>query len=220
MKYVRLLGLAAVAAAALMAIVGASSASATVFCKTPPTEGSEGTKTQGTTCPSGWAYGAGTRNHEVAVEKVTMSTEFETLQCNESTVRGEIQQEGGATETPNGPVDTLTFTGSCNCTIVVTKAGTQEFHWIPDTFNASITSSGSEVTAICSTIFGTVHCIYVTENTDLGEITGSENSKAAVTHINAEMPSKTTSGLCGEESHWIGNYEVTEPKPLYIAAHT
>jgi hypothetical protein len=218
MKYVKALVLTAMAVMALMAFIGASSASATVFCKTQPTTGGS---TQGTTCPEGWAYPGGTRNHEVAVEKVTMGTEFETIECNESTIHGEIEKEGGATETPKGPVDGLTFTGSCNCSISVLKKGTQEFHWIPDTFNVTIISNGAETTATCNTIFGTVHCIYVTENTDLGEITASENSKAAaVTHINAEMPSRTTSALCGEESHWIGKYEVKEPIPLYFAAHT
>jgi len=218
MKYVKMLGLAVVAAAALMVSVGASSASATVFCKTEPTTG--GTGTTGTTCPSGWAYGAGTRNHEVNVGNVILKTGFKNISCSGSTVEGEIENEGSATETPKGPVRQLTFEG-CNCSVVVTLKGTQEFHWIPDTFNATITSSGSTVTANCSTIFGTVHCNYVTENTDLGEITGSANgTTAAVVHIHANLPRETTNSLCDEESFWEGTYEVTSPKPLWFAAHT
>jgi hypothetical protein len=218
MKYVKTLALAVVAAAALMAFVGASSASATVFCKTQPTTG--GGSTQGTTCPEGWAYPAGTRNHEVNVGNVLLKTGFKNIECEESTIKGAIKNEGSATETPNGPVETLTF-GKCNCSTTVLLNGTQEFHWIPDTFNATITSNGSTVTANCSTIFGTVHCNYVTEHTDLGEITGSANgSTAAVVHIHAELPRESTSGLCDEEAFWEGTYEVKEPKPVWFAAHT
>jgi hypothetical protein len=217
MKYVKTLGVAAVAAAALMAFVGASNASATVFCKTPPTTG--GGSTTGTTCPEGWAYPAGTRNHEVNVGKVLLKTGFKNIECEGSTIRGEIQNEGSATETPKGPVEKLTFE-NCNCTVTVIQNGTQEFHWVPDTFNVTITSNGSQVTASCSTIFGTVHCIYVTENTDLGEITGSESGAAAVVHIHAVIPRQSTNGLCDEESVWEGTYKVEEPKPVYFAAHT
>jgi hypothetical protein len=56
MKYLKMLGLAAIAAAALMAFVGAGTASAAggVLCKV------EGTSS-GTTCPSGQAYTPGTK---------------------------------------------------------------------------------------------------------------------------------------------------------------
>jgi len=219
MKYIKMLGLAAVALVALMAFVGASSASATVFCKTEPNL----TGTKGETCPKGWAYPAGTKNHEVNVGKVTLSTSFKTIECEESTIKGEIENEGSATETPKGPVSQLTFTKNCNCTVTVIKKGTQEFHWVPDTFNVRIISDGAETTVLCSTIFGTVHCIYVTEHEDIGEITGGETAKekpAALVHINATTPRSPTQAICDEEAHWTGTYEVKEPQPVWFAKGT
>jgi type 1 fimbria pilin len=209
MKYVKMLILAAVATAALMAFVGASSASATVLCKAEPTSA-------GTICPSGSAYGAGTRNHEVNVGVVKLDTGFKTIECKKSTIEGEIESEGSATETPKGPVRALTFE-ECNCEVKVLKNGTQEFHWITETKNGTLTSNGTEVTANCSTIFGNVHCIYVTNNGDTGEVTGGN---PAITHVNESIERKTTNSLCDEESKWTGTYEVTSPKPLWFAAHT
>jgi hypothetical protein len=218
MKYLKILGLAAVAATALMAFVGASSASATVFCKTQPTTGGSGTT--GTTCPAGWAYTAGTRNHEVNVGKVTLTTAFKNIECKKSTIEGEIENEGSATETPSGPVRSLTFE-ECNCEVKVLRNGTQEFHWIADTFNATLTADGTETTASCTSIFGTEHCIYVTSHSDLGSITASENATtAAVAHIETTIPVLETDSLCAEQSGWKGTYEVTSPKPLWFAAHT
>jgi len=212
MKYVKMLGLAAVVVAALMALVGASSASATVLCKTPGT----GSPT-GTTCPSGWAYTAGTTTHEVNEEKVTLTTTFKNIECKKSIIEVEIENEGSASETPKGPVKKLTFE-ECNCTVTVLKDGTQEFHWIEGTNNGTITSSGSEVTAICSSIFGTEHCIYVTENTDLGVSKGG--AEATVEIAENDIPRLTTNELCAEKAAWDGKYKVESPKALYFTGHT
>jgi hypothetical protein len=209
MKYTKMLGLAVIAVAALMAFVGASSASATVLCKTPPTG-------EGTTCPAGQAYGAGTTTHEVSEGAVTLTAGFKNIECSSSIIEVEIKNEGSATETPNGPVNKLTFE-NCNCAVTVLKDGTQEFHWVPGTTTGTITSTGSEVTASCSTIFGNVHCIYVTNGTDLGESTGGPE---ATVDITATIPRSATNSLCDEEAIWHGTYKVESPKPLYFAAHT
>jgi len=211
MKYVKMLGLAAIAAAALMAFVGASSASATVLCKTegtgPPT---------GTTCPALQAYGAGTEIHAVNTTTVKLDTTFKTVECTGSTIKGSTSNEGGPTETVTGPEGELTFTG-CNCTVNVLKAGTLEIHWIEGTHNGTITSNGSEVTVNCSTIFGNVHCIYVTENDSIGDLTGGN---PAIFHSTAVIKRKKTDSICAEQSTWTATYEVTSPKPLYVAGHT
>jgi len=106
MKYVKMLGLAAVAAAALMAFVGASTASATVLCKTAGT----GSPT-GTTCPANQAYPAGTAITAVNKGTVKLDTTFKTIECSGSEVKGSTSNEGSATETVTGPEGTLTFTG-------------------------------------------------------------------------------------------------------------
>jgi hypothetical protein len=214
MKYVKMLGLAAVAAAALMAFVGASTASATVLCKTPasPQPG----ETTGTICPGGWAYGANTAIHAVNIGTVKLDTSFKTIECTGSTLGGETNAEEGSPLT--GPEGTLTFTG-CNCTVTVLKAGTVAIEWIPDTHNGTVTSTGNETTTSCKTIFGTVHCIYVTSATHVGTLTGGNPatlSASATIPVDAEH----SNGLCPQESKWTASYEVTTPKPLYVASHT
>ena len=213
MKYVKMLGLAAVVAAALMAFVGASSASATVLCKTTPTAG---------TCPPGQAYEAGTEIHAVNVGTVKLDTTFKNVECSGSTVKGVTSNEGGPTETVTGPEASaaLTFTG-CNCTVNVLKPGTLEIHLIEGTNNGTLTSNGAEVTVSCSTLFGTVHCIYETTNDSIGDLTASATStSAAIFHSTAVINRKPTAAICSEESTWTATYEVTSPKPLYVAKET
>ena len=102
MKYVKTLSLAAVAAAALMAFVGASTASATVLCKTPGT----GSPT-GTVCPAGEAYPKETEVHAVSEGNVVLTTgsEFTEITCKKGTVIGKAGDEGSATETVTGSVE-------------------------------------------------------------------------------------------------------------------
>jgi len=211
MKYVKMLSLAAVTVAALMAFVGSSTASATVLCKTPGTG-----ETTGTICPSGWAYGSGTTIHAVNISSLKLDTTFKTTECTGSTITSEISTEGDATHTVFAPEGTLTFTG-CNCTRTVLKAGTIEIHWIPGTHNGTLTSNETEITVTCSTIFGNVHCIYETTNDSLGDITGGN---PAVFHSTAVINKKPTNALCSEESTWTATYEFTSPTPLYVTGHT
>ncbi len=214
MKYVKMLGLAAVAAAALMAFVGASSASATVLCS----EAGTGSPT-GTTCPSGKAYGAGQEIHAVNVGNVKLDTTFKTITCTGSTVKGTISGEGSATETVTGPEGELTFTG-CNCsTVKVLHAGTLEIHWIEGTHNGTVTSSGNETTTICSTIFGNVHCTYTTNKTDVGTLAGGSTATlTASAHI--PVNEAESDGICPEESTWTATYSVTTPDSLFVTGHT
>jgi len=240
MKYVKMLGLAAAAVAALMAFVGASTASATVLCKVEGEKGATGLT--GTTCPAEKAYPKGTEIHAVldpGTGPAKLTTAFKNIECEESTVSGKTSNEGSATETVTGSVEVLTF-GKCNCEVNVIKKGTLEVHWInvldknengeviaeTGGHNGTLTSNGAEVTAQCNTIFGAVHCIYVTENTDLGTATASgKNEKGEATPAtmdieSANIPRLATSGLCAETAKWDAKYEVTSPKPLYVAAHT
>jgi hypothetical protein len=217
MKYVKMLGLAAVAAAALMAFVGASTASATVLCKN---------NSNTTTCSE--KYGVGTEIHAVldAGNVAKLTTSFKNIECTESTVAGKIENAGSSTTTVSGnitvtepepgkTVPELTF-GGCNCTVAVLKAGSLEIHQIAGTDNGTLTSSNAEVTASCSTIFGTVHCIYATNATDLGTLTGGNPATLDIESQN--IPRLTTNALCDESANWDAKYEVTSPKPLFVAA--
>jgi hypothetical protein len=215
MKYVKMLGLAAVAAAALMAFVGASTASATVLCKV---QGEGSGASTGTTCPANQAYGAGTKIKASLVSgtKAKLKTEFKTIECEESSVEGETSSEGGAGESITGPEGKLSF-GKCNCEVKVFKAGTLSTSWISGTHNGTLTSTGSETTTTCNTIFGSVHCIYVTENDDLGTLTGGTMAKL---DANASIPRLPTNGLCSAEANWTAEYTVTAPEPLWVTGET
>jgi len=218
MRYVKMLGLAAIAAAALMAFVGASTASATVLCKTPGTG-----ETTGTTCAPGWAYEAGQTFHAVfepteAVPKAKLTTSFKNIECSKSTVHGHLENEGSATETVKVEITTLTFE-ECNCEVKVVHPGTLTIHWIPDTHNGTVTVDEAEVTATCSTIFGNVHCIYNTgAGISIGDLTGGNPATMDIEENN--IPRLTTNSLCAEKAKWDAHYEVTEPKPLYVTDHT
>ncbi len=217
MKYVKMLGLAAVAAAALMAFVGASSASATVLCKTEITASGN--------CPTGWAVPTTEEIHAVSeTEKPTLTSTFKTITCDESTVGGKATTEGSATTTASGPVEALTFTTNCTCTVAVIQRGTLEIHAIGDTGNGTLTSNGATVTVQCSSIFGPVHCLYVTENDHMGTLTGSKTTGGTATmDITTEVKRETTTKegtLCDEEAIWHAKYKVTTPDTLNIATAT
>jgi hypothetical protein len=198
MKYVKMLGLAAVAAAALMAFVGASSASATVL-----------------TSPKGTVVKTGTTITAKAEGTTTLTTSFLNITCNASEVSGPTTNESGTTV--NGEVKTLTFT-SCNCPVTVIKKGTLAIA-LTTAPNGSLQSTGAEVTVNCSTIFGTIHCIYVTNKTNLGTLTGSSTTGATATMdiSSADIPRLSTSGLCDETANWDAKYEVTSPDFLDVS---
>ncbi len=218
MKYVKML-LAAVAAGALMAFVGASSASATVLCTTKPT--AEGV------CPAGGGYTG--EIHAVAEEKPKLTTTFKTIECEKSTIKERSEKEGDATHTVGGLVEVLNFTGKCNCTFVAIRQGEWELHAIAGSGNGTVTSSGVEITTQCSTIFGAVHCIYYTEHDDLGTLTSSGTTGGTATIdttvetkrlFTEEEENEINTALCEEEAIWHVKYKVTTPDTLYVASST
>ena len=203
MKYVKMLGLAAIAAAALMAFVGASTASATVLCKN---------NSNTTTCSEPW--GAVTVKAE-QTKTIKLDTTFKTVECGKSTIEGPASA-GSSTTTVSGPIEASKLTwGECNCTVNTIKGGTLEVHSVAGTDNGTLTSNGAEVTVSCSTIFGNVHCIYVTENDDMGTLVGGNPATFEGSVSVRRLP---TSGLCSEEATWTPAYKVTAPAPLFVSA--
>lgn len=212
MKYVKTLVIAAVAAAAVLAVAGAGTASATVLCKVEPTTGGS---TTGTVCPAASAYSAGTEIHMTLTGRVKLTTTFKTYECLKSTMKGKTENEGSASETVKVPLESLTYS-ECNCQTFVLKPGKLEIHWTTDTNNGTVTASGEEETLSCSTIFGTMHCLITPTDHDVGTIIGGKEPEV----ITQNPPLDPTSPLCDEKPEWEGTYQVTSPKPLWIAAHT
>ena len=216
MKYVKILGLAAVAAMALMAFLGASTASATVLCKTTPVTG---------VCPEGWDYPKETVIH-ASLEKETSAElwrsnekneEIELVDtCTASTVEGITTNTGGSAETVKGPITALTWGEpgtACTRPTTTSVPGSLEVHAIGDTHNGTLTGSGSSVQV--ETVFG--KCTYGTgENLDLGIVTGGS---MATIDIDAKVTLVKDDGIgiCPKTTRWTAKYTVTNPEPLYVA---
>jgi hypothetical protein len=192
-------GLAVVLAmAALMVVVGAGSASATVVCKTSTSPCSspylKGTLFKGTLTPG-----------TTAVFKAG----FATIECTQGQGSIETTSNGSATETVKGLTKTLSF-GGCNATLNVLKTGAGEIHWTSKT-SGTFTAEGMEVTA--STLG--VDCIYG-GNISSG-ITLNGGTKPTIS-INAKVPLISGGFLCSNPGTMTASLTVTEPTPLYVLA--
>jgi hypothetical protein len=202
MKYVKILGLAAVAAMALMAF-GAGTASATKLCLN---------NLSTTACSSHLATG-GTVEGTLTGSAILETTGGSTLDtCTGSTVSGKTTTTAATGSSVIGDVETLTWTGCTFPTGTVAK-GSLEIKHIAGTDNGTLTGKGQEVT-INTGFFGA--CTYGTgAGTDLGTVVGGAPAKLT---INALVPLvKNESGLCPAEARWTASYTVTKPNPVYIA---
>jgi hypothetical protein len=204
MKHVKILGLAAAAAIAVMAFLGVGSASATVLCKT-----------NSTPCPVEWHYNTGT-TISASLESGTITT-FTTTggihedECTGSTVEGPTANTGGGSETVKASVaaNKLTFS---NCTVKteVMEGGELEIHHITGSMNGTLTAAEFEITINLG-----VSCVYTAgTSTDLGTVTGGS---MATIDISTILSKKTGSFICPSTIIWAAAYTVTSPEPLYIA---
>jgi hypothetical protein len=204
MKYLKMLGLAAVAAAALMAFLGAGTASATVICKTEPVAG---------VCPTGWTYPAGTEGTaslEAGTSSSLETTGGELLVTCSGAVAKSTLKESGATSTVISGVSTLTFEKCSNMTVTLT-GGSAELHWIPGTNNGTLTTIGTEVTV---NILG-VSCIYGSgSGLDVGTTVGGNPGSLT---INTVFPRVGGSFVCPSTARYTGKYTATSPKNAWVA---
>lgn len=192
MKYLKMLGLAAVAAAALMAFVGAGTASAeTTLCK----------NAAGTEC-----YGTNTKVESELKEGeavLTPSSGFGETKCKKSFLDGKIE----TATTPSGKVTTLSFT-ECNRTVSTVEKGTLAIHHTSGN-NGNLTSNGAKVAI---TILG-VTCEFGGEITSgLTFNAGTEPSVTATATI-SELSGHFG---CPASAVWHAVYKVTTPTPAYV----
>jgi hypothetical protein len=193
MKYLRMLGLAAVAAMTLMAFLGAGSASAATACTT---------NTSPCTAPI-TTLGA---SLEAGSSTVLTSTSSETLNiCTSSAVHGNVTNaKKGSSAT--GPITTLSFT-NCTKTTHVLKSGELSFN-----DSGVLVSKGWEFTI---TLFG-VSCSFGSGmGITIGTVTGGTPGKWSIRAIFR----KTFGGfLCPEEAQLTANYVVTNHTSAYVVA--
>jgi hypothetical protein len=209
MKYARMLGLAAIAALAITAVVGAGTASASRLCKTTVA-----------VCPDAWDWPTGTEIHAV-LDSSTLIYEVNGLveeTCTSSTIKGKTSNTGSATETVEIPLESKTLTGCTNAAKVI-KPGRWTIHADPtaegkDVGAGIVTSEGTEMTIVS---FGFISCIFKTgTGTNIGTLDepASPTSDATLT-VNATVP--ISGAGCPANAKLTAEYTVTTPTPLYVS---
>ncbi|HEX5526692.1 MAG TPA: hypothetical protein VFX44_05780 [Solirubrobacterales bacterium] len=194
MKYLKLMGLAAIAAAALMAFAG--TASATTL-----------------TGAGGATLGSGTKIVSENEGTVTLDPPFGAIECKESSVSGKTSNAGGTGVNVEGKIEALSWS-SCNATVTVLNKGELSIEGTGSN-NGLLRGTNNEVTVE----FVGTHCIFKTNNTALGTVTGSSTTgKTATLDISATIPrTGGRSGVfCGSSAAWTGAYVITEPDTLNI----
>lgn len=204
MRYLKMTWLGAVAAATLMSATGTAS----------------GTLTDGSGKEVSSLHAGNSGN-------IVLTGPSLTVTCSEATLAGSVKTPQGATHVEgNGELTTLTLNG-CNHTVTVAKRGTLTAT-ATGTDTATVYSTGTEVTVLAHTfLLGTVHCTYVTDETDIGILTGSGHkgnpNTTAEIDISATIPmdEETSDDICGDgATTWEGSYLVSSPDHLMVDAVT
>jgi hypothetical protein len=240
MKYVKTLGLAAVAAMALMAFFGASSASAAVLCKTntdPCTAGQDLKKAEGEVPADTLTSSLTTGTSAV------LKAAFSEVKCSSSHVNGKITNTGGTdlieeklvnTEV-QGELTELSFT-ECTCGARTAHVTTTSLGSLKVNDAGTVTSINTRATINCT---GLAKCVFgtVAAGTDIGKFTETvvhhPETKPAPTipakkaELDAEATLTWFSGaedsgqfVCagfGDTGTWTATYQVTTPESLYIS---
>ena len=208
MKHLSMLGLAAVAALALMALFGAGPASATVLCKENQIP-----------CPEEMEFKVGQTvdaSQQTGTSSIFRTTGGSLLNtCTASTIESEIANAGGATETVILKLTNLTF-GSCSNTTFVQEVGELEIHYVTEKGETRGKPTARKVALTIDTILG--HCIYGTgAGIDLGTVTGSPTeAEGATIDIATSLPKKEGAAFCPADLLWESTYRITSPIPLYV----
>jgi hypothetical protein len=189
MKYVKMIGLAAVAAMALMAFAGAgtASAAATTLCKTAESP-----------CSEAWSYPDGTTVHATQKGSGSLATSGFTVTCTESTLHGATA--GGGTKIV---IDKLIWEG-CNTTVDTVATGEIEVTKA-SSGNATVVAKNTKVTI---NIAG-VSCTFgAGAGLTLGTYTESTKH---LTISGTEVPKVEGSFLCPSSGKWTDTYVITQP---------
>jgi len=208
MKQFKMLGLAAVAALGLMAMVGAGTASATELCSTNTSP------CTGTMYPAGTVVSAQLKAGTVA----NLTNPISNVICQKSTTTGKTTTTGEKGVAVTGTIETLTFTecktaSGVACTVKAVNLSYTASITATGLGNGTLTvtkdSSGDPgATVECASL---INCTFSTASASLG-VTGGNPAIAKANGI-----ALTPKGLtCPLESHWDAEYEVTAPKPLFI----
>jgi hypothetical protein len=210
MNNLKIFGLAAVAAAIVMALVGASSASATALCSANQEE-----------CASPLGAGTVVEASLKTGTKAVLKTELATVECNKSVTSGTTTSGAGASV--SGVIENLSFsecktTSGTNCTVGTALS-------LP--YNASITATGSGNGKLVATkgggggnpgatvtCLGVIECTFRTSSATLNVLGGNP----AVAKAEGIELTERTGLICpAKEAKWTAEYAVSKPNPLWIS---
>jgi len=198
MKFMKSLGVLALSAIALLVL--ASSASATTL-----------------TSPSGTTLGVGAEAKASSVGEVILDGTVN-VKCKKSTGEGPIQNAGGASTTVKFHIWIFVWSECGANTVVFVAHGTLIFHWIKPHLALVTWGGGYRITVLTHNILGTIHCIYVPNESELGTFKGSsETGSTATLEINSvPVPRESTDFGCGSTSELTGEYTFTSPDYLDV----
>jgi hypothetical protein len=188
MKLTKILGVAAVAALALMAFAGTASAT---------------TLTTNAVVQSGAVTLEASLTTSTSLLLTDTSKSFADT-CTSSTVEGKTSTTTG--NVVGGAISTLSFTNCTHNPVVVHKKGTLSVERIGATTNGTVRSTGAEVTVPVGLFGGTTNVNCTTQNTDVGTLTGSTTGTAEI-DINAVL----NCGFFLPSAKWEGTYVMTTP---------
>lgn len=191
MKYFKTLGLVTLVAAALAAVGGISTASATIL------ESSGGNLSQGTQI-------------EMTGTNFVLKAGFATIECGHSELDGKTSNAGGAGESVEMQVNNLSFT-ECNGSVKVTKKGKLIYEHTSGS-NLTVTSEGLEIDV---TVGATTCTFGASTPRDLGTINGGWS---ALWNLLGSLTRISGSFLCANPAGWSVTYTVTSPNPFYGTA--
>jgi hypothetical protein len=219
MRYVKIMGLVAVALAATMAIGAASASASAKVCST-----SGG----GSACASGKAYSGGIAAFSTKVTLTATAPDNTTVTCTESQAVGTVNGETGS-----GSISSLTFAvcSSAFCTLlngeIIATASVPVGGWAATAttggeaapngiMDVTINGAAGEFKCVdknnTSTVFTT--CKY---NAGTAELTIKGGTPASLVATNVPL-TKTSGpeGTCGTKADWSGTYTVSKPTNLTI----
>ena len=199
MKYVKMLCLTAIAAAALVAFAGTGTASATVLCSTTAEP-----------CPAGQKWPVGTRIEFSLASGTSLKWDNNgnTLEtCKEATLKTDITSAGSGASTVTSENNALQF-NQCTFANGFTKLGGLEIHNISGTSNGTVTASGEVGWTFNNPSFGT--CVYGwTKEGVVGTIT---EGKPATLDLNTGIVRLSGSSIaCPPNGNLLGNLTQTGP---------
>lgn len=203
MKYLKMIGLAAVSAMALMAFMGASTASADELCTTTAVNNM---------CPEGKLITEihGTLKKGTSA-KLTDTEGFTLDTCTAGTVKIKNTSQGTGVNPITGSVEALTWgEAGTSCAFTTdTLANGSTSATQATGGGTTVTSKGSQVT-INTGLFGS--CVYGTgEGTDLGSTANGGNELV----INATVNKISGGFACPTTAKWSATYTITNHNAVF-----